>query len=777
MYSLYSKTLVKSEYIYIIETEGIFFDQTRMERIAALKIFTRKENSSSSSMAVKLVFSYSIFLLLCLVLGITLYRSSTQNARESFWQQHTVRLENNVAVMDNYLSYLDNYARQLINDSTFIRFANMNGLEDYGFVSTANKVKESLKTRVFSLAGFPVSESHIYMKKIGYIISGSQFTEVDRFYRDYRLFHMVAYDDWIKILTDATGEERNYDISAFTGIGGQYALVRNIDDLMPRSIPAVIWFEWDMGALARLFLPADYGDGTVLIARNDAGEQQLIVKAANADDALAPRLMAFSPAADAPQIGEMHVLSCRSPRTGWTYMLALPQALIAQELGNYDVLFGTIVGLALLLGVAVVVMIVRRNMRFIFSLDTQLQQAQGDKALLLEELDSRREDLCASYVRRILSGHVVSDQEFAYIMRYLRLSDAKQFLVLYGVVHSQLSSIPDPAVLHVLMEEALPEYLQGEYPVYYYTTLDQAYVLLMAYGQDADDPLMDAQKRVLRLHDHLTQEHSLWFYVGVGTLSAQPAMLWESYEQARTAARYTAKQHIFLPYEAIDKEEGSVYYPIEISAKLLHFISTGNRMQVSKMFDLIHRENIVDRSLPVNLLNFLLSDLKNTLLRVRFSVAAKTDAEMATLSHIDRRLAESPTFAQCESIALSLCDFFVETAEPSDPIPEVKAYLCENFADPSVCLSKLSDRFHISESYLSHLFKEKTGENFSVYLENLRLNEAVRRIRTMRGDKQQNLSMLYAELGYNNPTTFRRAFKKRYGITPSEMREDAGRKG
>ena len=100
-------------------------------------------------------------------------------------------------------------------------------------------------------------------------------------------------------------------------------------------------------------------------------------------------------------------------------------------------------------------------------------------------------------------------------------------------------------------------------------------------------------------------------------------------------------------------------------------------------------------------------------------------------------------------------------------MPEIERYLQENFADPSMCLTKLSDRFNISETYLSHLFKDKTGQNFSVYLENLRLNEAMRRLQ----DPACNLSTLYMELGYNNSVTFRRAFKKRYGMPPSVMRK------
>ena len=293
-------------------------------------------------------------------------------------------------------------------------------------------------------------------------------------------------------------------------------------------------------------------------------------------------------------------------------------------------------------------------------------------------------------------------------------------------------------------------------------------MVLAAFEQsDSADPLMELQHRVIALHNDLVEQHDIWFYAGVGEKCTEAQKLWESYEQARTAARYTAKHHIFLPYEMIHKDTGSWYYPIEISAKLQHFITTGNKQQVTEMFALIHRENIEERSLSMPLLTLLLSDLKNTLLKSRFLITnVQTESEQEQLRQIDRRLGEQLSFPQLESTALELCSFFTRTAEPSDPIPEIERYLTENYTDPSMCLAKLSDRFNISESYLSHLFKNKTGQNFSVYLENLRLNEAARRLK----EPGCNLSSLYLELGYNNSTTFRRAFKKRYGMAPSEMR-------
>ena len=65
------------------------------------------------------------------------------------------------------------------------------------------------------------------------------------------------------------------------------------------------------------------------------------------------------------------------------------------------------------------------------------------------------------------------------------------------------------------------------------------------------------------------------------------------------------------------------------------------------------------------------------------------------------------------------------------------------------------------------MFKEKTGVNFSTYLENIRMTEAARLIQ----ETDISLNELYFAVGYNNPNSFRRVFKKVFGVTPSSMRE------
>ncbi|MFH1879367.1 MAG: AraC family transcriptional regulator, partial [Bacillota bacterium] len=713
--------------------------------------------------AVQIALSYIVFLLLCLALGLGLYLSLIKSARDDFWNHHSELLGNSVITMDHYLATVDSYTRQLTNDSTFIRFSNMDDLYEHGYITTADSIMQTLTSRAFSLANVPITEMHIYLKNTKYVISASQFTEARQFYMDYNVWRKSQYQNWLNTLAAATGTERNFNTSAFSGVQNQFTLMRDIDDIFVKSIPAIIWFDWDMRALTRQFLGHIANDGAVLIAVSPENITQLILRGSAAAAETVSRLEAYALTMKTDEaLGEYHVLRKTSDRNAWRYCLAVPEALCSQTLGGSAPIFSALFLLVLLGGIAIIMIQVRSYTRPIQMLGRRLKKAQDDQAQLLLELDAHKPFLYTSYLRRILSGHVSSQNEFSYMMRFFGIDgEDLRYLVLYCSAYSQNEREADSLAIPRILSEKIAVALQTDYRVYSYTTPDKCLVTLVTYGKKTEDPLMDLQTRVVKLHDELLEQHNIWFYAGVGTVCTQAITLWESYEQARAASRYASKNHVFLPYEVIGKETGGVYYPIEISVKLLHFITSGNKPQVAEMFALIHRENFTERSLPMNMLNYLLSDIRNTLMRARFSVPADAAGDGRSLSQIDEYLAQQANLPLCESVALALCGFFSETAKPSNPIPEIREYLKKNYNDPSICLSMLSNQFHISESYLSHLFKEKTGENFSTHLEKIRLNEAAKRLNNAElyyKGKEQSINSLYIEVGYNSAVTFRRAF-------------------
>ena len=94
----------------------------------------------------------------------------------------------------------------------------------------------------------------------------------------------------------------------------------------------------------------------------------------------------------------------------------------------------------------------------------------------------------------------------------------------------------------------------------------------------------------------------------------------------------------------------------------------------------------------------------------------------------------------------------------------IRMYIEENYADPQLSLASVADCFGISEVYLSRLFKQSFEQNFSKYVEELRMRKA----KELMESGNYTVSTIAETVGYNSSQTFRRAYKRVYGCTPRE---------
>lgn len=70
--------------------------------------------------------------------------------------------------------------------------------------------------------------------------------------------------------------------------------------------------------------------------------------------------------------------------------------------------------------------------------------------------------------------------------------------------------------------------------------------------------------------------------------------------------------------------------------------------------------------------------------------------------------------------------------------------------------------FHVSESYISRIIKERIGITFKNYLNNLKIEEAKKLLVA----SSCQINQVAETLGFQNANSFIRVFKKNEGITP-----------
>lgn len=95
---------------------------------------------------------------------------------------------------------------------------------------------------------------------------------------------------------------------------------------------------------------------------------------------------------------------------------------------------------------------------------------------------------------------------------------------------------------------------------------------------------------------------------------------------------------------------------------------------------------------------------------------------------------------------------------------EIMQYIQNHYND--VTLDVLSNKFHLSKTYLSKYIKEKSGETFQEAVKKARMKKARRLLK----ESNQTVESIAASVGYENVEHFNRLFKKSYGMTPVQFR-------
>jgi len=103
-------------------------------------------------------------------------------------------------------------------------------------------------------------------------------------------------------------------------------------------------------------------------------------------------------------------------------------------------------------------------------------------------------------------------------------------------------------------------------------------------------------------------------------------------------------------------------------------------------------------------------------------------------------------------------------------VQDIKDYIEEHYA--FVQLKDLEELTQYSRFYVSKLFQQETGMQFSDYLRDFRLQKAAE---ILKSDYRIKVYEVGDLVGYQNYKSFSKAFFQKFGVTPSEYRRDAGK--
>ena len=434
------------------------------------------------------------------------------------------------------------------------------------------------------------------------------------------------------------------------------------------------------------------------------------------------------------------VLHTSAQTPNLNYYLIVPTSSLKAPGNGLQLLSLFIIFLGVVGSFLIIVLLSKANYKPSEAMEYRLQEVNLNHEELMRLNESQKITLRNYYFDQLIHGTILSEEEAAYAQNYLSISaNANSFAILYCNVYlDTLELNNDPqGMINILS----PDYadvisdILSSYFIHSYImqgSRNSVYTILL-YDREELDKVEDLFSHV---HTTLLQEYNIWIYGGLGCTTD-------------------------TMYREILECQDSFFYPNEVAEQLYNFVKSGNFKQTKAILNFIKDENFKKRKLNSKQVNWLLENIEITLLKVvRDNDISYDDTSLAGLS-------EDSTLENYEQIALELCEKNKQPENDNQLIVRIQAYIDENYGDPSLCLSRISDLFHISESYFSFLFKKTVGVNFSTYLEQVRMTQAKHLLETT----NIKIADLYVAVGYNNLTSFRRAFKKKYGVAPNALRE------
>lgn len=259
--------------------------------------------------------------------------------------------------------------------------------------------------------------------------------------------------------------------------------------------------------------------------------------------------------------------------------------------------------------------------------------------------------------------------------------------------------------------------------------------------------------------------------IGISSVKSTVSGLQQAREESMSAlnCRAIADQGQYFLYHPGSYQTAPVIW--EGSRDLIFFIESGN---TGKVTEGVHEYFDYYRGQPAATIHQLKENCRQIIAEVKTLIAAYFPAQNGQHPSSSLEAVLSISFDAEEirlyflTVLTSTADLLKEQSVYSSPnvIDNVKVYICKNIASP-VTLEHLSGLFYISPSYLSFLFKEKTGENLIDYVNKERIERAKLLLRT----SEDKIYKIAKALGIDNAKYFFRLFKKMTGHTPEEYRK------
>ncbi|MEK4196090.1 MULTISPECIES: helix-turn-helix domain-containing protein [Paenibacillus] len=712
------------------------------------------------------------------------------------------QLQKSQEILERRMAEVEGFTRQLAvnQELNVLMNESENETNVYGIWKTMRNVLTFGQTNDF------LQNYYIYLANYNLILTPGSTYRPEHYYSNFN-YKDLSLQDWRKEVLETTHRSEIKPLSDFVSRGMQTSVITYMQSLpldsFNDSSPAVAVVIIDEKNISSLLsgLTERYG-GWVHIS--DAKGNTIVLQGSDEQKMVK---MLDDPAFDKNKVSQFYkddlVITTRSDSNGWVYQTGIPQDILMENANKIKRISIQITGGTLIIGLIAGLILAYRNSAPINRMLSVMKEQFGKEEasernefdflsgniadmitknkLLESELNRQLPLVRDAFLKRLIAGEFKTRDEIISAAKQADIS-MNQDTGYVGIV--QINGYAGMDSVEILNELSASRLLLKQ------TLADLGVDVLMTdmgsdkvvtlffsreKGADKEQEAANITQTMEELAQNVFNEYRITILAGFGDLFTEVTEVSLSYDQAKQALEYAVymnKKGIIWSSEA-QIENTTYYYPLDSEQRLISTIRAGELEEAERIVRAIIAQNMEQRELSIEMKHQLVGEMKGTFLKL---LDQKAFTEYSDIESVKRRVIDIGSSESLETIQNEFFDIMEELCglianKKKDIhiqiIKQIKDYTAKNYSDTELTLYRVAEQVERPEKYISQLFKEVTGVNFSDHLIKVRMDQAIILL------KENGLTVdeIAVRVGYNSSHSFRRAFKRLMGVSPSTYRQ------
>ena len=302
-------------------------------------------------------------------------------------------------------------------------------------------------------------------------------------------------------------------------------------------------------------------------------------------------------------------------------------------------------------------------------------------------------------------------------------------------------------------------------------------VLIVWSNQERESEFNERIHRsVEQLTDSVRQSAGLSVLISVGRTQHALSHVARSFDEARSALRAIGSSEAGDPLycDELPARRSSYYFPGDLRNRVEAFTRAGRPLELASSLDELYNNNFAEGRFSADSLRLLLFELVGLLVRIEEDWPSSEAFKQSDVHDITRTiLSEQPidAFARIRSRLAESAEAARRNKQSHNEklAGSIRRFVDENTGNRQLGLKLVAQEFELSEGYVSQFFHEQIGVSFHKYVEQMRMQRALRQLE----ETDHAIATIAAESGYASVNAFCRAFKRIRGVSASDYRGTA----